>query len=224
MITSFIIFLSLSSAASALPTIDSVSPPHQPHKRCGPVSDFFGQTPLKWQTVNTDKWLEQWSKNHSSEISSNSGGFAGAFGQWAIGNPDWSCRDDGSASSCDLDLCDNRVLNSRGGDIQNAYYVLEGVNRLHSYFIGLSQAFEVSAIAASLSKESWSQTFYKPKNNDKALSTLREVLNAVTTVISIGASFAGLGAGAAITGAIGGAMSAVAGGAAAAGSIQLQSA
>lgn len=76
------------------------------------------------------------------------------------------------------------MLNSRSGDIQNAYYVPEGVDRLHSYLIGLSHAFEVSAIAASLSKESWSQTFYKPKNNGKALSTLREVLNAVTTVLA----------------------------------------
>lgn len=218
--------LFLSGAITALPAIDS-HPSNtftSPRRRCGPVSQFYGQSANDWQNYNTDQWLSSWISNHSSDISQNSNGFAGAFGQWAIGNPDWSCRDDGSASSCDLDICDNNVINQRGGDIRPAYYVLEAVNRLHSYFTGISQSFEVSAIAAALSKEKWSETFYKPKNSDKTISTLREVLNAVTTVIGIGASFAGLGEGMALTGAIGGAMSTVAGGAAAAGSIQLQAA
>ncbi|KAL7622200.1 hypothetical protein AAE478_007703 [Parahypoxylon ruwenzoriense] len=138
-------------------------------------------------------------------------------------NPDWSYRDDGSSSSYDLDLCDNRVINGRGNDIRQAYYMLEGVNRLHAYFMGLAQSFEVSAVASSLSKESWFQTFYHPKNNDKTISTLREFLNAITTALSIGASFAGLGTGAALRGAISGLMATTASGAAAAGSIQLAS-
>ncbi|KAI2628536.1 hypothetical protein GGR54DRAFT_636255 [Hypoxylon sp. NC1633] len=193
-----------------------------PHRRCGAVSQFYGQTANDWQNQNTDQWLAKWISDHANDISGNQYGFAGAFGQWALGNPDWSCRDDGSASACDLDLCDNRVINSRGDDIRNSYYVLESVNRLHSYFAGISEAFEVSAIASAFSKEKWSETFYKPKNSDKTISTLKEVLNAVTTVLGIGAAFAGLGEGNALQGAIGGAMAAAAGGAAAAGSIQLQ--
>ncbi|KAI2466895.1 hypothetical protein F4781DRAFT_433990 [Annulohypoxylon bovei var. microspora] len=226
MAKSLINLLLFSQAVTALPT-DQLTSPNKfglPHKRCGTVSQFYGQKASDWQSHNTDQWLDSWTSTHGKDISANPNGFAATFGQWAIGNPDWTCRDDGSASSCDLDPCDNRVLNSRGDDIRPTYYVLESVNRLHSYFTGLSQAFEVSAIAAALSKESWSETFYKPKNNDKTISTLREVLNAVTTVIGIGASFAGLGEGMALVGAIGGAMSTVAGGASAAGSIQLQSA
>lgn len=223
MAKSLLSFLLFSQAITALPTehsFDSLTSKNK-FKRCGAVSQFYGQNASDWQNHNTDQWLDSWTSAHGKNISANPNGFAAAFGQWAIGNPDWTCRDDGSASSCDLDLCDNRVLNNLGNDIQNAYYVLEAVNRLHGYFTGLSQAFEVSAIATALSKESWSETFYKPKNNDKTISTLREVLNAVTTVIGIGASFAGLAGGP--VAAVGGAMSAVASGASAAGSLQLQS-
>lgn len=187
-------FLFLSTAVSALPADNSSSKGiGVPHRRCGPVSGFFGQTADDWQSYSTDQWLEGWTSSHTDDMSSNSNGFAGAFGQWAIGNPDWSCRDDGSASSCDLDLCDNNVLNNRGDDIRNAYYVLEAVNRLHSYFTGISQAFETSAIAASLSKESWSLTFYESKDNTGTISTLKEVLTLSTTIIGVGAAFAGLG-------------------------------
>ncbi|KAI1205532.1 uncharacterized protein F4807DRAFT_471047 [Annulohypoxylon truncatum] len=70
---------------------------------------------------------------------------------WALGTPDWDMpRRRAPPARAHLDPCDNRVLNSRGGDddIQNT-----------------------------------------------TVLTLREVLNAVTTVIGIGASFAGLGEG-----------------------------
>lgn len=124
-------------------------------------------------------------------MKTNSAGFAGAFGQWSIGNPDWSCRDDGSSSDCDFDPCDNRVLNGLGNDIRQAYYVIESVNRLHSYFSGLSQSFEVSAIASALSKDAWAMTFYRDKD-DKSAVVLKEVLNGMNMVVGIGAAFAGL--------------------------------
>lgn len=130
----------------------------------------------------------------------------------------WSCTDDGSPSNCDLDPCDNRVLNDRGGDIRPTYYVLESVNRLHSYFNGLSQSFEVSAIAAALSKDSWATTFYIDKD-DKSAVVLKELLNLMATIIGIGAAFAGIVAGpaaAAVAGAVGGALATLAGGAVAA--------
>ena len=112
-------------------------------------------------------------------------------GLWALGNPDWTCRDDGSDSNCDFDPCDNRVLNDKGDEIREAYYVLESITRLHSYFTGLSEAFEVSAIFAALSKDSWATTFYKDKDV-KSVNILKEILNAVGAVIGIGSAFAGL--------------------------------
>ena len=215
--------LFLSTIASALPASGGSSQALSvPHRRCGPVSEFYGQTADDWQSYGTDQWLSDWFSNNSDEISSNSNGFAGAFGEWAIGNPDWSCRDDGSASSCDLDLCDNNVLNNRGDDIRSAYYVLEGINRLHSYFAGISQAFEASAIATSLSKESWSLTFYEAKDDSSAINTLKEVLTLTTTVIAVGAAFAGLGP--AAPAAFAGAIAAAAGGASTAAQIQINAA
>jgi hypothetical protein len=143
-------------------------------------------------------------------MSNSSAGFAGAFGQWAMGNPDWSCRDDGSDSDCDLQLCDNRVLNDRGDDIRSTYYVLESVNRLHTYFTGIGEAFTTTALGAALSKDSWATTFYKDKD-DKSVGALKQVLTLVTTIVGVGASFAGLGGAAA--GAVAGAGNALTNGA-----------
>ena len=99
--------------------------------------------------------------------------------------------DDRSSSSCDFDPCDNNVLNGKGNDIRQAYYVAESISRLHSYFVGLSQAFQVASIAAALSRDSWATTFYEDKDV-KSVTVLREVLNAITTVIGIGTAFGGL--------------------------------
>lgn len=189
------------------------------YKRCGPVSEYYNQRTDDWDTHKTGDWLDSWWSNQNDLISNNKAGFAGAFGQWAMGNPDWSCRDDGSDSDCDLSLCDNRVLNDRGEDIRPTYYVLESVNRLHTYFTGLGEAFATAALGAALAKDSWATTFYKDKD-DKSVTALREVLNGVATIVGIGASFAGLagpiagalaGAGSAIVGGASGATSAVVG-------------
>ncbi|OTA59755.1 hypothetical protein K449DRAFT_466779 [Hypoxylon sp. EC38] len=218
LLTSLVLF---SSSVTALPADTSPANGFL-HRRCGTVSQFYNQKQSDWQSHNVDQWLSSWISNHSSDISNNPYGFAGAFGKWAIGNPDWSCRDDGSSSSCDLDPCDNRVLNSLGDDIRPAYYVLESINRLHSYFMGMAQSFSTSSIGASLKKESWSTTFYQPKNNDKTISTIREILNAVTAVVGVAVAFATAGA-APIVAASAAAMSTAVGAGMSAGSIQLQS-
>ncbi|KAJ5389493.1 uncharacterized protein N7496_000561 [Penicillium cataractarum] len=189
------------------------------HKRCGTVSQYYNQQATDWDTYKTGDWLNDWWNSNGDLMSKNTAGFAGAFGQWAIGNPDWTCRDDGSSSDCDLNLCDNRVLNDRGDDIRPTYYVLESVNRLHSYFTGVGQAFSTAALGAALSKDQWATTFYKDKD-DKDATVLKEVLNAVVTIIGIGASFAGLGGGE-VVGAFAGAGAALAGGANGAASIVL---
>ncbi|KAJ5175330.1 uncharacterized protein N7482_001207 [Penicillium canariense] len=182
--------------------------PAQALRHCGQL--LQPEDTSDYDTYKTGDWLNNWWNSNQNLISSNSAGFAGAFGQWALGNPDWTCRDDGSNSDCDLDLCDNRVLNDRGDDIRTTYYVLESVNRLHTYFTGVGQAFTTAALGAALSKDSWATTFYKDKD-DKSATVLKEVLNAVATVVGIGATFAGLGY--PLTGAVGGAAAALIGGA-----------
>ncbi|KAL8846688.1 MAG: hypothetical protein Q9221_008247 [Calogaya cf. arnoldii] len=136
---------------------------HGAQKRCGPVSAYYGQRASDWDANDMDNWLNNWWSNHTAFISANSKGFAGAFGEWATGN-----------------------------DMRQAYYTIESGNRLHSYFIGLGQSFQVASIGAALSKDSWATTFYNDKDV-KSATVLREVLNALTSVIGIGAAFGGLG-------------------------------
>lgn len=59
-------------------------------------------------------------------------------------------------------------------DVANAYYTMESLNRFHTYSTGLSQAFEVSAIATALSKDDWAETFYVDKDV-KSIIALRLV-------------------------------------------------
>ena len=68
---------------------------------------------------------------------------------------------------------------------------MEALNRIHTYFMGLRQAFTVSAIGAALSKDSWATTFYHDKD-DKSTAPLKELFNFLTTIVGIGAAFAGL--------------------------------
>lgn len=159
--------------------------------RCGAVSAYYGQTVADWDAINMDSWLNGWWTNYSSAITANSYGFAGAFGDWAIGNPDFNCQSDGSTSDCVFDPCDSRVLNNNP-DVQQAYYVMESLNRIHTYFTGLGQAFTTSAIAAALAKDEWAETFYRDKD-DKAATVLKELLNLLGTIIGLVAAFAGLG-------------------------------
>lgn len=197
------------TALLVLPAVQAAPPVHKPmgiYRRCGPVSKYYNQQTSDWDNNQVGDWINNWWDGHSDLISNNSAGFAGAFGQWAMGNPDWSCRDDGSDSDCDLQLCDNRVLNDRGNDIRPTYYVLESVNRLHTYFTGIGEAFVTTALGAALSKDSWATTFYKDKD-DKSVTALKEVLTLVTTIVGVGASFAGLGP--AVAGAVAGAGSAL---------------
>lgn len=119
---------------------------------CGAVSKYYGQTAANWDAKNMDPWLDnRWSQK-VSETTANSYGFAGAFDNWAVGNPDFNCQDDGSNSDCHSNPC-NIVALVANPDVREAYYVIESLNRLHTYFTSLSQAFITSALAAALSED-----------------------------------------------------------------------
>ncbi|KAL8888991.1 MAG: hypothetical protein Q9215_003650 [Flavoplaca cf. flavocitrina] len=169
---------------------------------CGLAGEFFNQKASDWNNNGLDAWLDAWMISHTADIEANPYGFVGAFGRWAIGNPNWSCRDEGSEDDCDFNPCGNAVLNGKRNETRQAYYVMESVNRLHTYFNGLNQAFSSASIVAALTKDSWATTFYKDKDV-KSVTALREVLNAVTAVVGAGAAFAGLGG--PVTGAVAGA-------------------
>lgn len=200
-----VILLPLSIYALPHQPSDTVSSALGVSKRCGPVSQFYRPKQPDWDTYKTDDFLNDWWNQHQNEFSS-SGGFAGAYGMWALGNPSWTCQDNGASDDCALDVCDSRVLNDKGGQTRNAYYVLLGVHHLNTYFNGLHDSFVVSAIGAALSKDQWATKFYKDKD-DKQVTALKETLNAVQTIVGVGAAFASLGGPAGAIG--GGAVSAI---------------
>ena len=114
-----------------------------------------------------------------------------AYGNRAMGNPDFNCQNDESSSDCDVDLCDMIPLNTNP-DVANVYYIMESLDRFHTCFTGLSQAFEVSAIATALSKDDWAETFYVDKEV-KSITALRLVFAFLQIIIGIGAALAGMG-------------------------------
>ena len=181
----------ISATVSTFSAVSSSLPSTPRLSGCGAVSVYYGQTQQDWVNNNMDVWLDQWVSKHVADIAANNYGFTGAFASYAVGNPDFSCRDDGSTSDCDFNPCDIATLNSLGSEVRQAYYVMESINRFHSYFMGMRQGFTVSAIASALSKDNWATTFYKDKD-DKQVKALREILTATQAIIGICAAFAGL--------------------------------
>lgn len=84
------------------------------------------------------------------------------------------------------------MLNSKGGDIPQTYYVMQSAVGIHTYFTGLREAFTVSSIGAALSKDSWAETFYKDKD-DKSVVALREIFNIIAITVGIIAALSGIG-------------------------------
>ncbi|KAI9840402.1 MAG: hypothetical protein M1838_004072, partial [Thelocarpon superellum] len=182
---------SLVTWAHSLPT-DPSPPPTPPWSGsgCGPVASLFNQSVEAWNTANTGPWLDAWWAINEGTFNNTDGGFAAEFGRQFLGNPDWTCRDDGSGSDCDLDPCGVAALNNAGADMAPAYYVLESTNRLHSYFAGLSQSLETSAIGAALATDSWTETFYTYKGAID-MSGLKELIGVLETLVGIAAAAAG---------------------------------
>ncbi|KAI9827292.1 MAG: hypothetical protein M1832_005430 [Thelocarpon impressellum] len=175
---------SSTSSAPSLPT----RPPTNISDHCGPVAEYYDDTAVDWQSAGVGTWLNRWWDGNRADFP-RSGGFAPSFGTQYLGNPYWTCRDDGSPDSCSFDPCDEPVLRNAGPDLQPAYLTLRSVRNLHNYFQGLSQSFQVSAIFAALAKDDWAYTFYKDKN-DVSKTVLKEVFNAITTIIGVVAAFA----------------------------------
>ncbi|KAL8827105.1 MAG: hypothetical protein Q9191_003388 [Dirinaria sp. TL-2023a] len=156
------------------------------------VQKFFDQTPQDWVDHRTDEWLDDWFKTHDSDIKANHAGFAGAFGRWALEDPDWSCLDDGSDSNCDFSPCHDICVNGTEDDVRHAYYVLESVRRLHDYHTVVAEAFSVSVDYAALNLATWVQAFYKDQEV-VPVPVEKEVFNALSTVLGIVAGVAALG-------------------------------
>ena len=163
---------------------------HEHYKRCGPVAKYYNPTFLEWQNASIDTWLDNWWEAHLANITSHANGFAGAFAEFAIGNPDFSCKM-GSTTPCAFDPCDVRVLNNQD-DVRAAYWVLKAVENFHSYYNTINQAYTQAAIQAALTKENWVATFWHdPKKDATGIEFILDAIVPITSMLTAGAGFWG---------------------------------
>ena len=151
---------------------------------CGPVAKFFNPTAEDWEKYDTGSFLN---RRFDEFHKSGSDNFAVWFGQWALGLPELSCRDDGSDSNCYTMLCNNPVLNSKGDEIRQTYYVLLATRHLHDCFGGFSEALQMGSIAAALAKDEWVRKFYHHHPDDDVVAK-KELLNGFAAMFSIAAA------------------------------------
>lgn len=206
-LTAFIMQLpALLAASAALPLSTLARPgtslkPYYVHSfrntTCGPVENFYNPTPIAWDNSKTDTWLDNWWNSNSMTIQQN--GFAPAFGRYALGIEGFSCKFSGSDSNCDMNVCDNPIINKKGPDTGPSYYVLSAIQRLHGYIKGFEETLETAAIVQSFESEMFTQYFYLDPNVYDAL-VMKEIINMVVTIVGMVAAGIGsvvtLGAGA----------------------------
>ncbi|KXG50192.1 uncharacterized protein PGRI_061590 [Penicillium griseofulvum] len=184
----------LSMSAWAAVVLQATAVPHGPsyfanlrrqlQDPCGPVSQYTENPSVdKWNQADTDAWLDKWWTVNAERRASNPHGFAGAFGQYALGQPGWSCQNNGNDGNCDIPICDNTKLNSLGNNTEEAYYVLQALNNIHGFFVGLEQSFNIPAVVAAMENDEIVNNFWYDENNwDGTL--LKQLLNILSTVVA----------------------------------------
>jgi len=188
------------------PSHNASSQKHWHHHAQCTVKQFWTPDfpkPQDWVDNNIDDWLDTWFTTNLKSIKDH--GFAKAWGLWALGTPDFTCHYDGSTSNCDFQAsCNNQVLNGKGKDLRQAYYVTESIVRLHSYFMGLRETFESATFNAAFSKDDWTLKFNR--NEDRDIEEVRDILTGAQALFGIGVAAASLAG--PITAATGGALTA----------------
>ncbi|KAJ5164897.1 uncharacterized protein N7500_006727 [Penicillium coprophilum] len=152
---------------------------------CGAVSKYTENPSVeKWNQANTDAWLDQWWTVNADKRTSNPHGFAGAFGMYALGQPGWSCQNNGNDGDCDMPVCDNAKLNSLGNNTEQAYYVLQALNNLHGFFLGLDQSFDIPSVVTALTTDNIVGNFWFDENNWNPM-ILKQLLNLLSALVAI---------------------------------------
>ncbi|OQE12672.1 hypothetical protein PENVUL_c001G08432 [Penicillium vulpinum] len=173
--------------------LQATAVPHGPSNKnirrqedaCGPVAKYTENPSIeKWNQADTDNWLEKWWTVNAARRTSNAHGFAGAFGQYALGQPGWSCQNNGNDGNCEIPVCDNPKLNALGNNTEEAYYVLQAINNLHGFFLGLDESFNIPAVVAALDNDEIVNNFWFDENNwDSTL--LKQLLNIFGTLLAL---------------------------------------
>ena len=118
---------------------------------CDRVKKFQKPKPKDWKEHDMDKKFKAWIEEHMGSKKK----LDATWGEWAFGDPHWSCSDDGSEGCTNYD-CDNAVLNAKNDDdLRLALYVTEAMINLHSWFTGAGESLTQASIFAALSKDQW---------------------------------------------------------------------
>ncbi|KAJ5436695.1 hypothetical protein N7445_007580 [Penicillium cf. griseofulvum] len=161
--------------------------PHSPlYARDCPVAQYLTPEPTieNWNKAGTDTWLDKWWTEHADSRTTHVHGFAGAFGDYAVSKPNWSCQDNGNTDTCSVDACNNDKLNALGDDMEQAFYLMQALNNLHGFFIGLEQAFGTATDGITLDTDAIVNNFWHDENNWNALA-LKEILNMLSLLVGL---------------------------------------
>lgn len=156
---------------------------------CERVKKFWKPTPKDWQGNDIDQKFQDWLGTHMRNNSERN--FESTWGEWALGNPEWSCSDDGS-TSCQMPGCTDFLLTEKDDDdLRLAYYVTLSLIHLHSYYMGLAESFRDGGILAALSKDQWEIDFYKDPLKEDGLTKAKTGLGVAGIVIAVLTTIAG---------------------------------
>ena len=154
-----------------------------------PAQPYFHSTPDDWNKANTDAWLQTWMAANNGSFATQ-GGLVSTLGSQYLHQPDLACSMVSTSADCTFDPCSIRAPdNAVDSNVQAPYYVLESIRRLHSYFSGLAETMQSSAIGAALSEQYWAYTFYTDKD-DKDMTMFKEIANALIVVVALAAAMA----------------------------------
>ncbi|KAJ5374139.1 hypothetical protein N7517_006145 [Penicillium concentricum] len=153
---------------------------------CGPVGQYTeNRSSKQWNQANTDAWLETWWTENAKTRTSNAGGFAGAFGYYALSQSDWSCQNNGNNDNCGVQVCNNPKINSLGDSTEQAYYVLKALNNLHGFYLGLEESFNIAAVVSALENDEIVNNFWHDENAWDPLVS-KEIMNLIVTLVAVG--------------------------------------
>jgi hypothetical protein len=137
-----------------------------------------------WNQAATDAWLDKWWTEHAHIRTTHVHGFAGSFGDYAVSKPNWSCQDSGNEDTCSVDACNNEKLNALGDSMEQAFYVIQALNNLHGFFMGLEQAFGTATDGITLDTDAIVNNFWHDENNWNPL-ILKEIMSLVSLLVGL---------------------------------------
>jgi hypothetical protein len=121
--------------AAAVPRQDATTtstPVASPSSACSNDQAWLLPTQDQWNQTGTDQFLQQWIIDNQDLVAQykDTGGLVSAFSDWALHEPQVTCKMDGS-TDCSFDSpCKYQQFLTLGNNSETAYFVLQGIQHL----------------------------------------------------------------------------------------------